>query len=97
MNFYIDYFIINLMKNILLAFMVASQVQADTVCSEKNLKLELREDMKGDRKLDCIRATGYFNNLDNKAMPAHWSSDCAFEAEYDWHQKLVHTYGLAKG
>ena len=77
---------------------------ADAVCNEMTFQQELREDIQDNHQLDCLRDPREpdSNKLETdqekiNRLAGAWDSECAFEAEYDWHQKLRETYRMTKG
>ena len=79
-------------------------ILCDAVCDESTLLRELTEDLRDNKRLDCLRVAlpaplYQEETIESKSrrLDAIWSSDCSFEANYDWATKLRDTYGLQYG
>ena len=93
------------MKLILvIAIISISTVKSAAVCSAATLIRELKEDLRDNNKLDCLRkplkpAKDKLESHDarKKRIEAAWDSDCAFEADYDWLSIAKTRYGISNG
>ncbi len=87
--------------------LIMSQISfiiCDSVCTQSALVTELIQDIKDNKKLDCLRKplpppkdrkeTDQERKL---RLEAAWDTDCAFEADYDWLKPLKENYGLKTG
>ncbi len=76
----------------------------DAICTEATLITELIQDIKDNKKLDCLRdpldpPLDHIESQEEKVLriEAAWDTDCAFEADYDWLTILKKNYGLNFG
>ena len=79
-------------------------ILTDSVCTQSTLITELIQDIKDNRKLDCLRKPlpppkdRAETDAERKLrLEAAWDTDCAFEADYDWLKPLKENYGLKTG
>ena len=76
-------------------------IKTDSVCDERMLILELRQDLEDNQMLDCLRAVhpphGYeeTNEEKNRRIAAQWDTACSFEADYDWRKPLREIHEIA--
>ncbi len=71
----------------------------EVVCTEYDLKRELKEDLADNGKLDCLRES-YDSNGNRVYSDADWDSDCSFESTMPgehWKVRLQNIYGLPIG
>jgi len=81
-----------------------SYIMCDSVCTQAVLVTELIQDIKDNKKLDCLRVPlpaptdRVESDAERKArLEAAWDTDCAFEADYDWLKPLKENFGLRTG
>ena len=79
-------------------------IAADAVCTEAMLITALVQDIKDNKKLDCLRVplpppTDIIETDNDRRLriEAAWDTDCAFEAAYDWLKNLKSAFGLKTG
>lgn len=78
-----------------------SSINADSVCDERLLIMELKQDLEDNGMLDCLREIqppqGYEETMleTNKRIAAQWDTQCSFEAEYDWKKPLRELHGIS--
>jgi len=79
-------------------------IVCDSVCTQQVLFNELQQDIKDNKKLDCLRVplkppTDRLETDKERKLrlEAVWDTDCAFEADYDWLKPLKENYGLKTG
>mmetsp|Transcript_2565 Transcript_2565/g.2666 ORF Transcript_2565/g.2666 Transcript_2565/m.2666 type:complete len:202 (+) Transcript_2565:111-716(+) len=97
------------MKSIQLCFLILGifvlKTEASVICSEVELLTELREDIRLNGKLDCLRQIYPPEEEDpdqkDLRVAAQWDGDCSFEAENigeaDWYDSLLKNYEVSKG
>jgi hypothetical protein len=78
-----------------------SLVKSDSVCTLKNLRMEIREDLADNGMLDCLRKIHAPHNYieteeeKNKRIMAQWDSSCSFEASTDIKNILKREFGIS--
>ena len=77
-----------------------SFVRSDSVCDLETLVLELKQDLKDNGMLDCLRVIEPPNFVveseeqKNMRLEAQWDTSCAFEAENDWMKLIKDNYKI---
>ena len=81
-----------------------SLITCDSVCTQSILMSELIQDIKDNKKLDCLRVPlpAPTDRLETESerklrLEAVWDTDCSFEADYDWLKPLKENFGLKTG
>jgi len=90
---------------IVLTLLLIANVKSEVVCSEYELVKELKEDLKDNGKLDCLRESlpvlGETPEERKLRIEANWDGDCSFEsADSDnnpWVSRLFANYPLIRG
>ncbi len=79
----------------LFPLLLISLIKSDAVCTLEDLKNSLRNDIRDNNKLDCLRKPRLppTDRVEDESqrknrLAAVWNSDCSFEAEYDWFKKV---------
>ncbi len=77
-------------------------IKCDSVCDLDRFLLEVKQDLKDNGMLDCLRVIEPPNFVveteeqKNQRLAAQWDTTCAFEAENDW-QKLMRDHYKING
>jgi hypothetical protein len=85
---------------LLLFFLAIAAIKSDAVCSLKTLKVELRQDLKDNGVLDCLRRIEPKHFVEeteterNLRIAAQWDTSCAFESEAKWRDLLKINYEI---
>lgn len=76
----------------------------DSVCTKQQLITEIAQDIRDNKKLDCLRKPlpppkdRKETDMERKyRLEAVWDTDCSFEADYDWLKPLKENFGLKTG
>jgi hypothetical protein len=75
------------MKALYIILLFFGYILTNSVCTDTQLVLELKQDLADNQKLDCLRVIrprhGDKETTDqvNARLAAQWDTDCAFEAD----------------
>lgn len=89
-------------KTIFSIFLISflSFAYTDSVCDLDTLLLEVKQDIKDNGMLDCLRVIEPPNFVveteeqKNKRLAAQWDTECAFEADNDWLKQIQAHYKI---
>jgi len=76
-------------------------VKTDSVCDLDTFLLEVRQDLKDNGMLDCLRVIEPPNNVveteeqKNMRIAAQWDTTCAFEADNNWMGLIRDNYKIS--
>ena len=76
-------------------------VKTDSVCDLETFLLEVKQDLKDNGMLDCLRVIEPPNNVveteeqKNMRIAAQWDTTCAFEADNDWMRLIKDHYKIS--
>ena len=76
-------------------------VKSDSVCDLETFLLEVKQDLKDNGMLDCLRVIEPPNfvveteDQKNMRLAAQWDTACAFEAENDWMKLIKDHYKIS--
>ena len=89
--------------NILLLFVTISLIniaKSDAVCDLNTLLVEVKQDLKDNGMLDCLRVIDPPHSVEetedqkNLRLSAQWDTSCAFEANGSWEKKLKKVFDI---
>jgi hypothetical protein len=84
---------------IIFVFIMGS-ISSDSVCDLETLLLEIKQDLKDNGMLDCLRVIEPPNFVveteeqKNMRLEAQWDTACAFEADNDWMKMISDHYKI---
>ena len=87
-------FKIKLFSSIVILMCLFNSFRTDSVCDLETFLLEVKQDLKDNGMLDCLRIIEPPNfvveteDQKNMRLAAQWDTTCAFEAQNDW-KKLI--------
>lgn len=77
-----------------------SSIKSDSVCDLNTLIVELKQDLKDNGMLDCLRIIDPPHSVEeteeqkNLRLAAQWDTSCAFEASGAWEEVLKKNYDI---
>jgi len=83
-----------------LLFFIINVVKSDEVCDLETFLTEVRQDLKDNGMLDCLRVIPPPNFVveteeqKDLRLAAQWDSACAFEADNNWMKLLKEHYSI---
>jgi hypothetical protein len=85
---------------ILILTILISKVNSDSVCDLNTLIVEIKQDLRDNGMLDCLRVIEQPNSIEeteeqkNLRLAAQWDTSCAFESNSSWEEVLKKVYDI---